>query len=68
MSIRILRLPAVMERTGLSRSSIYAFISEGKFPHQVKIGDRAAGWLEPEVDKWISRKVKQSRSVAGCST
>jgi prophage regulatory protein len=64
MSIRILRLPAVRERTGLSRSSIYAFMSANEFPRQLKLGDRAAGWLESEVDEWITARVEKSRSAA----
>ena len=35
MSTVILRLPAVMARTGLSRSTIYLRISRGEFPKPV---------------------------------
>ena len=49
MVTHILRLPAVKARTGLSRSTIYSDISQGLFPHPVKIGARAVGWPEDEV-------------------
>jgi prophage regulatory protein len=61
MSERILRRPAVENRTGLSRSSIYLKISEGTFPKPVSLGARAVGWLESEVDGWLDRQIKTSR-------
>ena len=53
MTKRILRLPEVIARTGLSRSTIYAFIDAGKFPDRVKLGPRMVGWFEDEIDQWI---------------
>ena len=50
----ILRLPAVKLRTGLSRSSIYLRISQGKFPAPVSLGARAVGWIESEIDDWLT--------------
>lgn len=59
MSTTILRLPAVKARTGLSRSTIYARIADGKFPRPVPIGARAIGFLSAEVDDWIAAQVAQ---------
>ena len=61
MSDTILRLPEVKARTGLSRSTLYALIREGKFPLQVPLNDngRAVGFLEREVSAWISQRVTQ---------
>lgn len=53
MTHMILRLPVVTHRTGLSRSSIYQKISEGKFPRPVSLGARAVGWKASEIDQWI---------------
>lgn len=50
MVSRVLRLRAVRDRTALSRSSLYARIKQGEFPRQIKIGPRAVGWLEHEVE------------------
>ena len=58
---RILRLPSVRERTGLSRSSIYLRISEGRFPKPVSLGARAVGWLESEITEWLNRRIEASR-------
>lgn len=60
----ILRLPAVKARTGLSRSTIYYHISQGEFPKPIKLGERAAGWLETEINQWIDDRIKQSRGAA----
>lgn len=64
MTHTILRLPAVKARTGLSRSTIYLRISEGTFPLPVKLGGpRAVGWIESEIEAWLSRQVEQSRQA-----
>lgn len=52
-SNRILRLPSVKTRTGLSRSTIYLKISQGTFPRPVSLGARAVGWFETQVDDWL---------------
>ena len=67
MHTTILRLPAVKVRTGLSRSTIYLRISQGRFPKQVTLGDRAVGWLEHEIDEWITDRVEQTRPDAAKS-
>lgn len=61
MSERILRLPAVKEKTGYSRSSIYLKISQGLFPKPISLGERAVGWLESEIIDWIEQRIKTSR-------
>jgi prophage regulatory protein len=60
----ILRLPAVKTRTGLSRSTIYLRVSQGKFPRPVSLGGRAVGWLEAEVQEWLQRRIEASRKAA----
>ena len=60
---RILRLPLVRERTGLSRSSIYLRISEGRFPRPISLGERAVGWLESEIAEWLNRRIEASRQA-----
>ncbi|HEX7711748.1 MAG TPA: AlpA family transcriptional regulator [Sphingomonadaceae bacterium] len=50
---RILRLNAVLDRTGLSRSTLYRKMQAGTFPRQVKISERCAGWRESAVHAWL---------------
>ena len=53
-SDRIIRLKTVLDRTGLSRSTIYRKIAEGTFPSQVKISIHGAGWHESAINRWIA--------------
>ncbi len=57
----ILRLPDVKARTGLSRSSIYAYIKDGKFPQHIALGERSVGWYESEVDAWVASRQRVNR-------
>lgn len=50
---RILRRLQVQERTGLSRSSIYNYIRQGRFPQPIKLGLRSVGWMEDEINQWL---------------
>jgi prophage regulatory protein len=52
-SDRILRLKAVLERTGLSRSTLYRKMQNGSFPANVRISTRCAGWYESAIDAWV---------------
>jgi prophage regulatory protein len=51
---KIIRLPATSQKTGLSRSTIYALIARGEFPKQIKLSPRSIGFLESEVDQWLA--------------
>lgn len=53
----ILRLPAVKKKTGQSRSTIYDKMKRREFPAPVKIGQRAVGWVEAEVEAWLKTRM-----------
>jgi len=53
MKNRVIRLPDVVNQTGLSRSTIYDYIKMGMFPKQIKLGIRAVGWYEDDIEKWL---------------
>ena len=57
---RILRVPAVMDKTGLSRATIYRMLG----PLRIKLGANSAGWLESDIDAWISERVAASRTAS----
>ena len=59
----ILRLPTVLNRTGLSRSTIYNKVSLGDFPLPISLGPRAIGWLESDVDAWLEAQIGKSRPL-----
>ncbi|WP_454885340.1 helix-turn-helix transcriptional regulator [Sphingomonas oryzagri] len=50
---RIIRLAAVLDRTGLSRSTLYRKMNSGTFPRNVAISVRCTGWRESAVENWI---------------
>lgn len=50
---RLLRLPAVLELTGLKKSSIYAKSKKGTFPKPLKVSSRAVAWRSDEINTWI---------------
>jgi prophage regulatory protein len=68
MATTILRLPAVTARIGLARSTIYLRISEGTFPQPVRLGSRAVGWIETDIEDWLACQIEASRnpSCANC--
>jgi len=57
---RFLRIKAVLERTGLSRSTMYRKIQNGTFPESVRISTRCAGWRESAIEAWIRNPVLYS--------
>jgi prophage regulatory protein len=52
-SNRIIRLPTVLNKTGLSRSTLYRKMDAGTFPKNLRLSLRCAGWREAEVDDWL---------------
>lgn len=51
--MRVMKLNEVINTTGLSRSSIYAYMSKGGFPKPIQLGPRAVAWVEEEVQGWL---------------
>jgi len=59
----VLRWPEVAKIIPISRSHAHALASQGKFPKPIKLGPRASGWLESEINAWISERIAESRSA-----
>jgi len=55
---RIMRLPDVIARIGLSRASIYLQMAKGSFPKSVPLGSRARGWYESDVTTWVMTRAQ----------
>jgi prophage regulatory protein len=62
---RILRLGSVLERTGLSRSTLYRKLQCGSFPAQVRISERCIGWRESDIERWLRNPMFYSRTDVG---
>ena len=59
---KFLKLPEVQLRTGKSRSAIYQGVKDGTFPKPIKLGPRAVGWIEAEIDAHNQACIDASRS------
>ena len=57
------KLPAVMNATGLSRSTLYARVKTGGFPAPVKLGERAVAWPVESVRTWIAQRIEASQGT-----
>jgi prophage regulatory protein len=51
---RLIRLPEVIARVGLKRSSIYQRMAEGRFPKGRSLGPRCTVWVEAEINAWVN--------------
>lgn len=57
----IIRMPQVVEMTGVSRAHVYALIARDEFPRPVRIGKRAVGWIVEDIEAWISARPSAGR-------
>jgi prophage regulatory protein len=55
--IRLLRLTQVIEATGLGKTKIYELQSQGRFPMRVHITAHTVGWVEEEIQAWLTRRI-----------
>lgn len=55
--LKLERLPSVMARIGLSRTTIWRQVKEGTFPAPVKLGPQAVAWPSAAIDEWIEQKI-----------
>ena len=67
---KILRMRTVLQRTGLSRSTIYRKMKDGTFPTQVRISEHCCGWRESAINRWMAdpasyREEGGGRALAG---
>ncbi len=51
---RLIRLPEVRHRTGLSTATIYRKMEEGSFPRQRRLSAKVVAWYEGDVDGWVA--------------
>jgi len=54
--LSLLRTRAVLDKTGLCRSSLYSQIKAGTFPPPVKISERAVAWRSTDISLWIESR------------
>jgi len=59
-SVQFLRLPRVLEISGLSRASVYGMSKKGTFPAPIKLSERCSGWLRSDVEAWANGRITKS--------
>ena len=59
MVTRLLHLKEVLNRTSLSRTSIYRLQALGEFPKSIALGSRVS-WVESQVEEWIQARIEES--------
>lgn len=69
-SPKLLRLPDLLKKLGVSRSTVYSWLKEGSrfhradFPRPCRLGmARAIFWRESDLDAWIEKELAKSKNV-----
>lgn len=57
----LLRLPEVVQITGLAKATIYQKVSTQSFPPPIKLSERASAWIASEVEQWVQQRIADSR-------
>ena len=52
------RISQLVDRLNISKSTIYLWVSQGKFPTSFKIGGGTSVWHEEDINSWIKSKQK----------
>lgn len=64
-ALRILRMKQLVERTNLSRATLYALAgTDPTFPRKIKLTARTVGYIEQEVEEWIMSRAQARGIVA----
>ena len=59
---KLLRLKEVIELTGISLSSIYRLISEGKFVKPIHLEvPKMTAWVSSDIEDWIEEQIEKDR-------
>ena len=53
---RIIRIEEVMARVQLSRSTIWRMERNRQFPQRVRLGTKAMGWAEEDIEAWLAER------------
>lgn len=55
--MRFIKLPAVLNVSGMSRTQVYKLMGEGRFPRSVRLSARSVAWVESQVQDWMAQRV-----------
>ncbi|MCW0101044.1 helix-turn-helix transcriptional regulator [Burkholderia pseudomallei] len=54
---RILRIEDACIKLGMPRSTFYRAVALGELPKPIKLGEKATGWVESELDAFIDARI-----------
>lgn len=57
-----LRLPQVLARVGISRSTLWRWVAEGSFPRPLKLSARVTVWRSQDIDAWMQARGNQENA------
>ncbi len=60
MSDVMLRPPAVVAATGLSRTTIWRGVRAGTFPAPLELGLNSIGWPASAIDDWLDNRPRRT--------
>lgn len=60
---RLVRLPEILRRTGLSRTTIWRRVAKGTFPASFPISENAVAWRESELLDWMANPMGWERAA-----
>ncbi len=60
-SYKLLRLRDVIKMASLTRTTIYNYMAEGKFPKNIHLGPKISVWIEREIQEWINSQILLNR-------
>lgn len=55
------RLSDVKHRIGVSGSSIWAWVKQGKFPKPIKLSENCTAWNAADVEAWAQDRIAASK-------
>lgn len=61
--MQILRIQAVIDKTGLPKASIYREMARGRFPRPIKLSEKAIGWRDSDIDEWIEQRAEITANI-----
>jgi prophage regulatory protein len=62
MNQKIIRFPAVLEATCVTKSTLYMWMRAGLFPLPVQLGPRSVGWRQSDIDAWLASRQTATRA------
>ena len=59
--LQFYRLPHLKQRLGVSGSTIWNWIKQGKFPRGHKLSENVTAWDAAEIEEWAQSRIAASQ-------